>query len=96
MSSHNVESEFDTLKDDLAKLRADVASLSATLRDITSDTVHEQVHAIRGRINNLTDSAKAEGQQRLDELTEQIEERPLTSVLIAFGVGLLIGKLFDR
>ena len=96
MSSHNVESEFDTLKDDLAKLRADVASLSATLRDITSDTVHEQVDVIRGRINSLTGSAKAEGQQRLDELTEQIEERPLTSVLIAFGVGLLIGKLFDR
>lgn len=96
MSSHNVESEFDTLKDDLAKLRADVASLSATLRDITSDTVHEQVDAIRGRINNLTDSAKAEGQQRLDDLTDQIEERPLTSVLIAFGAGLLIGKLFDR
>jgi ElaB/YqjD/DUF883 family membrane-anchored ribosome-binding protein len=37
-----------------------------------------------------------EGQQRLDELTEQIEERPLTSVLIAFGIGVLIGKLFDR
>ena len=96
MSSHNVESEFDTLKDDLAKLRADVASLSATLRDVTSDTVHEQVDAIRGRINSLTDSAKVEGQQRLDELTERIEERPLTSVLIAFGVGILLGRLFDR
>jgi ElaB/YqjD/DUF883 family membrane-anchored ribosome-binding protein len=96
MTSHNVESEFDTFKDDLAKLRADVANLSAALRDVTSDTVHEQVDAIRGRINRLTDSAKIEGQQRLDELTEQIEERPLTSVLIAFGVGLLIGRLFDR
>jgi len=39
MTSHNVESEFDTFKDDLAKLRADVANLSAALRDVTSDTV---------------------------------------------------------
>jgi ElaB/YqjD/DUF883 family membrane-anchored ribosome-binding protein len=27
---------------------------------------------------------------------QQIEERPFISVLVAFGIGLLIGKLLDR
>jgi len=96
MTSSNVESEFATLKDDLAKLRADVAALSAAVRDTASDTVQEQIDAIRDRISHLASDAREESQQRLDDLAGQIEERPLTSVLLAFGVGLLIGKLFDR
>jgi ElaB/YqjD/DUF883 family membrane-anchored ribosome-binding protein len=96
MTSSNVESEYATLKEDLAKLRADVAALSAAVRTTASDTVQEQVDVIRDRINHLARDAREEGQQRLDDLAGQIEERPLTSVLLAFGVGLLIGKLFDR
>jgi len=91
-----VESEFDALKEDLAKLRADVSSLTAALRDATSDTVQERIDALRGRISDLTGDAKVEGQRRLDELSGQIEEKPLTSVLIAFGVGLLIGRRGQR
>jgi len=96
MTIHNVEEEFGTVKDDLAKLRGDIASLSHALKDVTSDTVHEQIAAIRNRIDNMTDDAKSQGRQRLDNLTDQIEEKPLTSVLIALGVGVLIGRLFAR
>ena len=31
-----------------------------------------------------------------DDLADHIEERPVSSVLIAFGVGILLGRLFDR
>ncbi len=96
MTARNVEGEFDTLKDDLGKLRADVSNLSSALKDVTSDTVREQVEIIRARIDSIAADAKMQGRASLDDLTGRIEERPLASVLIAFGVGVLIGKLFDR
>jgi ElaB/YqjD/DUF883 family membrane-anchored ribosome-binding protein len=96
MSSHDVEGEFGTVKDDLAKLRADIANLSAALKDLTSETVHEQIDSLKGRIDHLTSDAKLRGRQTMDNLADHIEERPVSSVLIAFGVGILIGRLFDR
>jgi ElaB/YqjD/DUF883 family membrane-anchored ribosome-binding protein len=96
MTSANIEGEFVTVKEDLAKLRADISNLSNALKDVTSDAVHDQIAMIRARIDTLTGEAKQHSRRTLDEVTDKIEERPLASVLVAFGVGLLIGRLLDR
>ena len=96
MTSHDVEGEFGAVKDDLAKLRADITNLSAAIKELTSDTVHDQIDSLKGRIDRLTHDAKNQGRQALDDLADHIEERPVSSVLIAFGVGILLGRLFDR
>ena len=96
MTSHDVEGEFGAVKEDLAKLRGDIANLSNALRELTSETVHDHIESLRGGIDRLTDDAKLQSKQTLDGLAEHIEERPIASVLIAFGVGVLLGKLFDR
>jgi ElaB/YqjD/DUF883 family membrane-anchored ribosome-binding protein len=96
MTSHDVEGEFGAVKDDLAKLRADITNLSAAIKELTSDAVHDQIDSLKGRFDRLTDDAKNQGRQALDDLADHIEERPVSSVLIAFGVGILLGRLFDR
>ncbi len=96
MTTENIEGEFETLKEDLARLRADIANLSSALKDKTSGVVHEQIDDVRARIDNLAGEAKLHGRQTLDDLTDRIEEKPLASVLIALGVGLLVGRLLDR
>ncbi len=96
MTSHDVEGEFGAVKDDLAKLRADIANLSAALKGLTSETVHDQIDSLKGRLDRLTHDAKDQGRQALDDLGDHIEERPGSSGRIAFGVGILIGRLFDR
>ena len=96
MTTRNLESEFDVIKDDLVKLREDIANISAALKDATSETVRERVGALRGRIDELTEDARTQGRQAVDDLTDHIEEHPLTSILVAFGVGVLLGRVFDR
>jgi ElaB/YqjD/DUF883 family membrane-anchored ribosome-binding protein len=96
MATRNLESEFDVLKDDLVKLRGDIANLSSALKETTSETVREQVGKVRGRIDEITGDARAHGRQTIDELADHIEDRPLASVLVAFGVGILLGRLLDR
>jgi ElaB/YqjD/DUF883 family membrane-anchored ribosome-binding protein len=96
MTSHDIDGDLGAVKDDLAKLRADIVQLSTALKEITSQTVHERLSTLQGEFGRMTDDAKARGRKQMDELAGQIEEQPLTSVLIAFGVGLLVGRLFDR
>ena len=96
MTSHDVEGEFSAVKEDLAKLRADITNLSAAIKELTSDAVHDQIDSLKGRFDRLTDDAKNQGRQALDDLADHIEERPVSSVLIAFCAGILLGRLFDR
>ena len=90
------ESDFDTVRDDLTKLSNDIASLAASLKDGATESAREQLAAARDRFDRLTEQARSRGEEQLDKLAATIEERPLTSVLVAFGVGLILGRLFDR
>jgi ElaB/YqjD/DUF883 family membrane-anchored ribosome-binding protein len=96
MTNPDIEGDFDHVKEDLAKLRADLANLSSSLKDVTSGAVHDQIAQIRTRIDGMTGEARQRSRETLDELAGRIEEKPLSSILIAFGVGLLIGRLLDR
>jgi ElaB/YqjD/DUF883 family membrane-anchored ribosome-binding protein len=96
MTDRSIDGEIGNVKDDLAKLRADIANLSNALKDVTSDAVNDQIALIRTRLDAITGEAKQHGRATLDDLTDRIEERPLASVLIAFGIGLLAGRLLDR
>ena len=96
MATRNLEGEFDVIKDDLVKLRDDISKLTSAFKEVTSDTVRDRVGALRGRIDEIAGDAGTQGREAMDELADRIEERPLTSVLIAFGVGVLLGRLFDR
>jgi ElaB/YqjD/DUF883 family membrane-anchored ribosome-binding protein len=90
------ESEFDTVRDDLTKLSNDIASLAESLKEGATDAAREKLAAARDRFERLTEEARTRSEEHLDNLAATIEERPLTSVLIAFGVGIILGRLFDR
>jgi ElaB/YqjD/DUF883 family membrane-anchored ribosome-binding protein len=96
MTTRNLEGEFDVIKDDLVKLREDISKLTATFKEATSETVRDRVGALKGRIDEIAGDARTQSREAMHELADRIEERPLTSVLIAFGVGVLLGRLFDR
>lgn len=46
--------------------------------------------------DNAVSSATETGQQGLATLENQIVERPLASLLVAFAAGIVIAKLTDR
>lgn len=94
--SRQYESDFDTVRDDLTKLSNDIAALAASLKDGATESAREQLAAARDRFERLTDDARTRGEAQLDNLAAAIEERPLTSVLISFGVGIILGRLLDR
>jgi ElaB/YqjD/DUF883 family membrane-anchored ribosome-binding protein len=52
--------------------------------------------AAYGRVREQAAKAGEQATKVADTVTHQIEERPLTSVLGAFVIGLLLGALFSR
>jgi ElaB/YqjD/DUF883 family membrane-anchored ribosome-binding protein len=88
----NLESEFDTLKQDLATLRADIGSLVGVLKDEGA----AKLNAAAAQAGVAAGKAVDLGKQGVSELETTIAQRPLSSVLIAFGVGAIIGRITLR
>jgi ElaB/YqjD/DUF883 family membrane-anchored ribosome-binding protein len=78
------EKDVDALKADLKHLRADVTELSEAIRNMAVDQSREGYARVKGKATEKT-----------GEFTHQIEDRPLTSVLAAVGIGFVIGAIFS-
>ncbi len=81
--------DLETLKDELEVLRKNVATIAKHMGNGAAKKISDNGH-------DLYDVVQEQGERVVRAASHEIEERPLTSVLIAFGVGILIGRLFDR
>jgi len=79
-----LRNDIDKLKEDLTHLRSDIGSLTETLVGTGRDSAKAVRDQVQHRVESGIDSAK-----------KCIEERPVTTMAAAFGVGLLLGKLFS-
>ena len=106
-ANRNLEEEVDTLKADLDKLRKDISSLVSSFGDAATDEVKTRGRRARTAVGRATDragqvwddatnEASRRGREGVAAVKQQIEERPVISLLVAFGVGLVIGKLINR
>jgi ElaB/YqjD/DUF883 family membrane-anchored ribosome-binding protein len=106
-ANRNLEYEFDTLKAGLDTLRKEIGSLASSFGDTATDEVKtrgRRARAVVGRAadragevwDDATNEASRRGREGFAAVEQQIEERPFISVLVAFGIGLVIGKLINR
>jgi ElaB/YqjD/DUF883 family membrane-anchored ribosome-binding protein len=75
----------ETLREEIERLRADMAAIAGTLKDMGAEggsKVYERV--------------KGEAEQAATAVGKQIEERPLTAVITAFILGAILGALISR
>jgi len=85
MVDRSLDKEFDVLKNDLGTLKEDVSNIAKLL-------------AKKGtaQFNDAVDGGKARVQAGVGVLEEQVTARPLTSLLLAFGIGIMLGKITQR
>lgn len=103
MATRGPADDIEALKNDLAALRKDISALAKTVgdqasttSDDTMDMLKEKIAALRTEIEGAAKSVRARGAEGVASVERHIEEKPLQSMLIALGAGLLIGKLLDR
>jgi ElaB/YqjD/DUF883 family membrane-anchored ribosome-binding protein len=99
----STDKSYQALEAELARLRDDIGSLAKTVRDIGSGEAQAVVDAVRDRLDKVSAEArrasrraKAGAQDAADTVQGAIEDNPLTSVLIALGLGFIIGAFLRR
>ena len=85
MAERSLDKEFDVLKNDLGTLRDDVAGIARLLAKKGAAEVDAAV--VNGRAKVEAGIGAVEG---------QVVAHPLTSLLVAFGAGILLGKISNR
>jgi ElaB/YqjD/DUF883 family membrane-anchored ribosome-binding protein len=99
----DVKADASDLAGDIAQLRKDLEKLSGSIMALGRGGIAaaqkggaEQFGAWREDVGDMATSLKKQGQHQLDAVEGQIRERPLLTLLAAFGVGLLVSRLVDR
>lgn len=85
MAERNIEKDIDALRSDFASLQSDLQTLTKTL-----------ARRAKTAAADTADDLLAKGRDGVAVVEEHVAERPLASMLIAFGAGVALGKLLDR
>jgi ElaB/YqjD/DUF883 family membrane-anchored ribosome-binding protein len=103
MAERDLQKDLDAVKEDLAKLRSDIAELTQKLIDTGRSEVSTARNRVRTEARNLGRELRAtlnetgeQGLKTVETVEQLLIERPLASLLAAFGLGLLVGRLLQR
>jgi ElaB/YqjD/DUF883 family membrane-anchored ribosome-binding protein len=92
--------DFDAIIRDVAALRQDFADLMSQMKSGAFKGANEVAENILGQLgdkaNHLYDNVSAQGQRSVKAIGRQVEERPIVSLLIAFGIGFVASRLLSR
>jgi ElaB/YqjD/DUF883 family membrane-anchored ribosome-binding protein len=98
-----IKTEVETLKQDIGRLREDLADLLKAVRDEGGRRVGETKQRLREEAMNriddfkeVLDNARQFGQKACREAQKKIEQRPIATLLTAFGIGVIVGRLMLR
>lgn len=93
----------DRLAEDLARLREDLRRLTEHLGEEGAarlgrvrDVAQEKLEELEKAVEDLRRRAGEMGSNATSGLERTVREQPLLSLLAAFGVGVLIGRLLGR
>ncbi|MFO8016205.1 MAG: hypothetical protein R6U32_03815 [Candidatus Woesearchaeota archaeon] len=103
MAKEESQNELETLKSDVAQLRTDLGELMDSFRQKGQEQVDEtkswatsEVDHLRKQLKQAYGKARQEGQDVYETAHHSLETHPLTSIGLAFGLGLLIGKIISK
>ena len=106
-NSPKVNADMEVLKSDVHRLRDDVVGVMHSAKSRSRDTVMETGDRIKGMMADLGGKAKEQfrdksealkdrGHETMENWRGSIEDRPMTSLIIAFAAGFIFALFFAR
>jgi ElaB/YqjD/DUF883 family membrane-anchored ribosome-binding protein len=103
MSDNSVRTEFDSLRTDFTQMRGDLAGLTKAIAEMTAQGATDRLADVKQagktaqhQLNKAVNGADSLCHSGVAALEQQVNERPLAIMALAFGIGLLIGKVAHR
>lgn len=91
-SPRSSDPRYGSIEEEIAKLRSDVANLTASLRHIAKDAAGIAADNVRDQV----DKAAAEAKAALNSTQKTVGEHPFTTIALAVGLGFLLGQWMRR
>lgn len=86
------EKDLKELRSEYASLKSDIAEMSKTISNLASDGMAEG----RKRVRSAAKQSREQARETWGAVEHEIEERPITSLAVALGLGFVLGKLLSR
>lgn len=95
-----IKSDYENLKADFQALRSDVMGLVESLKgsaavkakEVSADLLQSGEHVAQ-RALDAVGTVKEKGSELASSLETQVKERPLMSILVAFGAGIVLSRM---
>ncbi len=91
------------LKEDITRLRDDLASVSEHVAGLGRSSYGQaktagidKIDELRQELERTYERLRAQGEASVADVERQVQERPLLSLLAAFGIGMLATRLLAR
>lgn len=88
--------EFAKLREDLAHLRDALATTGADMLAESKAAAGNRLAELQDEVEKLASQVRGQGGEMLQRIDTKVQERPLTSIAVAFGIGLLAAQLLRR
>jgi ElaB/YqjD/DUF883 family membrane-anchored ribosome-binding protein len=85
-------SATDQLRDKAAEVTQNVREIGSQIRDAAK----EKYENVRSQANDYYDQGRAKAQEFESSIESYVQEKPVKALLIAAGVGLVLGILWKR
>lgn len=103
MANEDLKKEIESLKEDLASVRGDLSRLREAGTAAAEDAVgsvrerlEQETSRLLERLQGAAEEAGGRGRRVIDGVEHELEERPMTTLLSSFGIGVLVGWIFSR
>ena len=96
MAERSLDKEMDLLKDELGKIKKDLGGLVDSIKSVSKSGAKATRSSVETEFEKAFSDFQERSQQYVASTEKGITDRPFGSVAVAFGVGLLVGKLLDR
>jgi ElaB/YqjD/DUF883 family membrane-anchored ribosome-binding protein len=94
---------FYDLQKELKALRADLSALVTTVKEIGATQAENVASQVKGAVGDLghrirmtADEARERGEEAAHEIEQMIGRHPLTAVMVAMGIGFVVGAITRR
>jgi ElaB/YqjD/DUF883 family membrane-anchored ribosome-binding protein len=88
--------DIDVLKDDVAAVKRDLATLVEHLKAGAVGGAQQATSQLGDAVQQLYEKLTVEGARSAETLGKKVEQQPITSVLIAFAIGFVTGRLLGK
>lgn len=92
--------DLNDVKKDIEELRTDLAALGKNMKEFIKEDGSRRaastVHQLQERAESAFASAAEQGREAVRSAESTVKARPVESLLVAFGVGVLLGNIIRR